>query len=209
MTGPRIPSDDRQYRVFAVELDDWFGPRRRADRPNIHLGVTCRDPKDLFDAARAGRGSAGVVREHGVRLRSDLTRGYGPTTRAEAQRQKRALTAKLMKRGFTVNGDTRVWRVYVIELDDGVGTRQHPNRPWVYVGETSLMPEERFEKHQHQVRNRKGPVYSRVVARHLLRLRPDLYEGEPVCYTRADSLVAEKALAERLARQGYSVRGGH
>lgn len=209
MTGPRNPSDDLQYRVIAVELDDAFGPRRRADRPNVHLGITCRDSKDMFDAARAGRGSAGVIREHGVRLRSDLIRNYGPTTKTEAQRQKQALTVKLMKRGYTVNGDTRVWRVYVIELDDAVGAREQPDRPWVYVGETSLTPEERFEKHRDQARNRRGPVYSRIVAKHLLRLRPDLYEGEPVCYTRTDAQVAEKALAERLARQGYSVKGGH
>ncbi len=204
-----MPSDDRQYRVFAVELDDGFGPRRRADRPNIHLGVTARDPKELFDAARADRGRVRVVREHGVRLRSDLTPNYGPTTQAEAQRQKRALTAKLMRRGFTVNGDTTVWRLYVIELDDAVGPRKRPDRPWVYVGETSRTPEERFEQHRSQARNQNGPLYSRVVARHALHLRPDLYDPERVLFTRDEARKAERALAERLARQGYSVKGGH
>lgn len=160
MTRGRVPSDDRQYRVFPVELDDDFGPRRRPDRPNIYLGTTTRS-----------------------RFHADLTRNYGPATRAESQRQKRSPATKLMRRGFTVNRDTTVWRVYEIELDDRVGPRKHPDLALVYAGESTRTPEERFEQHKSQARNRKGPVYSRVVARHGLHLRPDLNEDDPVLYT--------------------------
>lgn len=38
-------------------------------------------------------------------------------------------------------------RVYVIELSDALGGHK-PNRPDVYVGETGLTPEQRFEKHK-------------------------------------------------------------
>src|SRR5688572_16861719 len=50
---------------------------------------------------------------------------YPATTRADVDRQMAKIKAKLMKQGYTVNGETnacqdaRVWHVYVIELADG------------------------------------------------------------------------------------------
>ena len=59
----------------------------------------------------------------GVCLRADLAANYSPTTEKDARRQKTKLTNKLNRQGYTVNGDTRVWHLYVIELDDAVGPR--------------------------------------------------------------------------------------
>lgn len=86
-------------------------------------------------------------------------------------------------------------RVYVIELDDPMT---------VYVGETGLPVEERFEKHRigykssKHVRNAKNPV-----------LRPDLYEHLPTYITVKESRAAEARLASKLQNKGYKVLGGH
>lgn len=198
-----------RHRVFIIELDDAFGPRRRPDRPNVFVGITTREPTAQFERIRSGSKRHRAIRDHGIRLREDLSRNYPPTTAADARRQKRKLVEKLMRKGYTVNGDTRVWTLYVIELDDAVGPRADPALPWVYVGETSLTPEERFEQHMTKATNNKGPLYSRVVAKHGLRLRPDLYSDQPLRYTSQDAKIAEALLGERLAAKGYSVKGAH
>ncbi len=197
------------HRLLVVELDDQAGPRRRADRPNLYVGTTSGDPQERFRQIRASAKRHPLVREHGLRVRGDLTRSYRPTTANDVQRQKRKLVHKLRRQGYTVNGDTTVWHVYVIELDEMVGTSLHPDKPWVYVGETSIPVEDRFQQHLTGARNGKGRLFSPVVHRHGVRLRPDLYEAEPTLYTADDAKVAETALAGRLAASGYSVKGGH
>lgn len=83
----------------------------------------------------------------------------------------------------------------MIELDDPM---------IVYVGETGLPIEERFEKHRigykssRHVRRAKNPI-----------LRPDLYEGLPSYITVKDSRSAEARLAKKLQNKGYTVFGGH
>ena len=91
------------------------------------------------------------------------------------------------------------YRVYVIELDpEGLGDC---GKGAVYVGETSLSPEERFAKHK------SGTKAARVVTRRGLRLRPDLSPAE-VFETRGQALRAERRTANRLTHQGYRVWGG-
>lgn len=187
--------------MFVVELDDAVGPRRRPDRPHVYVGTTTADSLD--SVLRSKRRA--LVREHGVRLLPHLYRSYHPTTAADAKRQRVKLRTKLMRLGYTVAGDTTVWHVYVIELDDGT----ERDRPWVYVGETSKTPEQRFEEHRSGARNGRGRLYSTVVRRHGVRLRPDLVLGQKVLFTASDAKAEEAALADRLREAGYEVAGGH
>jgi hypothetical protein len=105
--------------------------------------------------------------------------------------------------------DPPEYQVYVIELSDDVGPRQNPDLPWVYVGQTALSPEQRFRQHRDGARNERGPLASKWPRRYGIRLRPDLYDQEPVFGTRRDAELAEAALAARLRDLGYSVKGGH
>lgn len=199
-----------QHRLFVVELDDAVGPRRRPDRPNLHVGTTVRDPAEHYSRIKQGSKRHRLLREHGVRLRQDLVSHYPPTTAADIARQKRKIINKLMRRAYAVNGDRRVWNLYVIELDDGVGPRADPAMPWVYVGQTSIDVQERFRQHVDGVRSAKGhPLYSKWAHRHGVDLRPDLYEDESPCYTLEDALTGERLLGARLERLGYSVKGAH
>jgi hypothetical protein len=101
-----------------------------------------------------------------------------------------------------VPGDRRFYRIYVIELDPKAYPRGRRGRTCVYVGETADTPEERFAEHL------RGYRASRVVRKHGLRLRPDLYRGF-VCLTRQQSRVLEAKVAARLRVQGFIVFGGH
>lgn len=197
------------YSVLVVELSDDFGPRRRPDRPNLYVGVVLGDPHIRFDAIRASKRRRAAVRNFGVRVRDDLTPPLISESEESARETASRLIKKLKRRGYAVNGYTTVWHVYVIELKDTVGPRRDPRFPWVYVGETSIGVEERYRQHVEGARNRRGRLFSPVVMKHHLRLRPDLYEAAPVLFSAHDAKKAERDLAERLASIGYSVKGGH
>jgi hypothetical protein len=97
--------------------------------------------------------------------------------------------------------------VYVVELDEVVlkDSRFRDANPGraaggacVYVGMTGLTPEERFQRHVN------GVQAARLVRRHGLRLRPDLYDGlSPIPHDVAK--VMEPFLAESLRADGYAV----
>ena len=91
--------------------------------------------------------------------------------------------------------------MYVVELDAAASNNQCA--ACVYVGETALSPQERWERHRQG-----GRTASRVVTRFGLRLRPDLAAdiGPFNCRTQAEE--AEAALAAQLRRQGFVVFGG-
>jgi len=91
---------------------------------------------------------------------------------------------------------------YVIELNDEVGDREGSERPWVYVGETGLTPEVRFEQH------RAGHKASRWVKRYGVRLRPDLYADQPPLRSKAESVAYEAWLFAYLKATGWPVKGG-
>ena len=92
-----------------------------------------------------------------------------------------------------------LYRVYVIELED-FRSRHDPRFPWVYVGQTAKTPEQRLDEHK------RGVNAARVVRKHGLRLRPDLYEREPLTTTREEAERLERRVARKLRARGYSVR---
>jgi hypothetical protein len=207
---PTDRSGERGYRLYVVELDDAIGLRRRPDRGHLYVGMTSMDPDERFrkDRMPGARPKAGV-RDHGRRLRPDLAPPEEPMSIEEARHAKRELVARLRRDGWGANGEQRVWRVYVVELSDDVGPRADLALPWVYVGQSSLTPEERVAQHLDGARNGRGKLYSTWPHRYGLRLFPELYESEPEHYCAMDAKAAERELAERLRNLGYSVKGGH
>ena len=203
-------SDDRRYRLYVVELADAAGPRRHPDRPNVYVGVTSMAPDERLrlDQRPWAKPKKGV-RDHGLRARPDLVPDQTPMPGPQAREQRRKLVDQLSRDGFTVNGNRTVWRLYVIELSGDVGPRTQPNLPWVYVGQTTLSAEERFEQHRSGARNAKGRLYSTWPHKYGSRLRPDLYDTEPLLFSKEDAVQAERVLAQRLEQLGYSVKGGH
>jgi hypothetical protein len=78
----------------------------------------------------------------------------------------------------------------------------------VYVGETSKTPAARFKEHAQGKRNKKGPLFSRIVYRHHECLLPTLYSHlNPLSTREAKKLEGE--IAEALKLGGIPVYGGH
>jgi hypothetical protein len=198
------------YRLWVVELADQAGPRVHPDRPNLYVGVTIEDPEQKFDRLKRGVRPRHPVQRHGVKLRLDLY-GHLPAydDQTDATAAKKVLAHRLRGDGFVVNGVGYRFRVYVIRLKDAVGPPKVPDKPWVYVGQTSKDVEHRWREHQKGARNGKGRLFSKVVQQHGDGLMPELYQSLPCVHTRAAALQMERKLAADLARQGFSVRGGH
>jgi hypothetical protein len=115
------------------------------------------------------------------------------------------LTQKLRSEGYTVNRNTKVWSVYVVELDKTAVS--NPGRGYVYVGETSRTPEERFKQHCGGTRHNNGPLFSRVVRRYGIKLGPDLAPRNKY-FNQASAKRGEKEHFELLKSKGFNVEGG-
>ena len=191
------------YRLIVVELDDVI-PRRDSSKPNLFVDCIKVDPEDRFANMKLSkkRWYSGYV----VRLRADLAPQTRFSTEHRADEAHRRLIKKLKGQGYTVNRDPMVWHVYVVELEKSA--LSDPGKGYVYVGETSKTPEERFIEHTTGKRNKHGRLYSSVVLRHGVRLRPDL-APKRVYFDSAASKRAEKETFDRLEAKGYKVRGGH
>jgi hypothetical protein len=198
----RGPMGARHW-VLVVELDDVV-PRRDPDKPNLYIGLTIEAPAIRYERLKMGYGPAWLQR-HLVGLRDDLTSGPF-LSRDDARLECRMAIRCLRSEGFTVNRDTRVWTVYVIEMDPK-GCRD-PGKGFVYVGETSKTPEERYKEHIKGKRNKRGRLYSRSVRKYGQRLRMDL-APEIRYFDGRSSKAAEKRWARKMKDEGYSVIGGH
>ena len=104
--------------------------------------------------------------------------------------------------------------VYVIELDREFAESRkarkanplrNPELPCLYVGYTSKSPEVRYREHMRGTCNRKGPIYSKVVYKYGVRLRPKLYEKYNPIGTQNEAMETEVLLAEALRKKGYTV----
>ena len=192
------------YQVIIVELDDVV-PRRCSEHPNLYVGKVIQDPYDKFESLKTKR-SQSWYSGHEVRLRDDLMDFVPYMSKGEADKAVREITERLMADGFTVNQNTTVWSVYVIELDKAATSGDSIG--YVYVGETSKPHEQRLQEHLMRARNSKTRLFSSVVAKHGVRLRPDLAPTE-IYFSKKASKAAEVAWAEHLRRLRYVVEGGH
>ncbi len=201
------PVSAESLRVIVVELDDVI-LRRRAELPNLYVGLTIVKPVSRrVKQLQSGVDRVRWVRGHVVKLRSDLMVDAEFDSQDSARAAKEITQKLLQAQGYTVNRGKSMWSTYVIQLDEGA--IDDPGSGWVYVGETSLSPEDRLAQHLSGARNRRGRLYSKVVRDHGQHLRYDLTEGLPVQYSSEASKRAEAELAERLRENGYRVEGGH
>ncbi|MDA7625156.1 hypothetical protein N8656_00170 [bacterium] len=192
------------YKLVVVELADVV-PRRDANKSNLYVGFADAALEGLDHVMSHAKEWA---RGHEVKLCHELARDTRFTTKKSAKKARVKLVRKLGNQGYTVNRDTTVYRVYVIELDpEGI---DHIGRGYLYVGETGKSIEERFEQHRTGARNAAGTVKLavNVVYKRGICLRHDLIPSG-VYFSRKASKEAEVRLAERLRERGYRVEGGH
>ena len=193
-----------QYGLIVAELKDVV-PRRNPSLPNLYVGITTMKLLERFELLEKGKGSP-WLKNNLITLRMDLSTEPHLRTREKATKFKKQLIDGLKSAGYTVNRNTDIWTIYVIELHSTA--IKNPGEGYVYVGETRKTPEERFCEHMSRARNGKIKLYSSVVAEHGKQLRMDLAPGVQ-CFDELSSKKSEAAWAEHLRLLGYTVEGGH
>lgn len=199
--GDSVP---HEYWLIVIELDDVV-PRRDPKKPNLYVAKTVTPPEERFAAIQRNKKQRWYT-HHVKRLRMDLANSKTYKSSEEAEQALSKLIKRLTSEGYTVNRNTQVWTVYVIELDKTAVT--NPGKGYVYVGETSKTPEERFKQHRDGARNKHGRLYASVVKQHGVRLRPDLAPRKKF-FDKASAKRGEKEHFELLKSKGYNVKGGH
>ena len=193
-----------QYGVIVVELKDVV-PRRDPSLPNIYVSVTTMDLEQRTKLLNKGKSSA-WLKNNVTSLRHDLSIVPSLTVYEEAKDQERSIINTLRTQGYTVNRNTDIWTVYVIELD--ATATKTPGQGFLYVGETKKSPEARFAEHIGRASNSKTKLFASVVANHGECLRMDLAPPGKF-FDKEASKRAEAEWAEHLRGLGYTVRGGH
>lgn len=192
------------YGVIVAELNDVV-PRRDPSLPNLYVSITSMDLAQRSELLNKGKGPKWLM-NNVTALRKDFSVEPTLSSHAEAKALKKCIIQSLKSSGYTVNRDTDLWTVYVIELDSAA--TKNPGEGYVYVGETKKTPEERFIEHTNRVSNGKTKLFSSVAANHGRRLRMDLAPTAKL-FDKESSKQAEADCAERLRGLGYKVRGGH
>ena len=199
----------KKLRIIAVELADII-ERRDLSKPNLYVGLTRVAPETRFEELLSGEGPENL-RGHFKQLRMDLIEdvseySYTKQAKKALQREKR----RLARQGHWLNGQHAVWHGYVVDLDtEGVTDF---GKGFVYVGQTSLTPEERFAIHKAP---KPAPpardLASKIVRRRGIRLNHELmnvmYPKSPV-YTAADAKSMERSWALKLKKMNYRVEAG-
>jgi hypothetical protein len=136
-----------------------------------------------------------------------------PEEGAKVKAALKTLREKLSGEGYTVNGDTTTWHVYVIELHPTKkADPKHPPKGHLYVGQTSIAVEERVGQHE------LGPTYpwkgkpkhSKPCHRRFKTLRRDMLPAafSGPFYSKELALCGESGLRLYFEALNYVVIGG-
>ena len=112
MKNEDVPA--QKYWLIVIELDDVV-PRRDPQKPNLYVAKTLTPPEKRFEAIQRSNKKHWYI-DHVLSLRSDLSTSTTYNSREDAKRARTMLVKKLMGEGYTVNRNTQVWTVYVIDL---------------------------------------------------------------------------------------------
>ena len=193
-----------QYGVIVLELSDVV-PRRDPLLPNIYVSVTTMNLEQRAELLNKGKSSA-WLKNNVTSLRHDFSIVPSLTVYDEAKDQERSIINMLRSQGYTVNRNTDIWTVYVIQLD--ATATKSPGKGFVYVGETKKSPEARFAEHIGRASNSKTKLFVAAVANHGKCLRMDLAPPGKF-FDKEASKRAEAEWADHLRNLGYTVKGGH
>ena len=106
------------------------------------------------------------------------------------------------------------FNVYIIELDKKVLENKKfkqanpayiKGKPCIYVGSTSLTPEERCKQHLTGARNKRGRLYNKYAKEFGKGLKPRLYESYNPMSSRKQAEYIEVKIAIRQKKRGYGV----
>ncbi len=195
--------------LVVIELTE--GERRVPDRPHLYVLRTQRTPEAVLKTVQEGNGPEWISGT-AMTLRNDLVPKYKPTRKLEvAQERVKRLKVDLARQGFAINGDSKTWRVYVLDIDADVA----PPIPMknrgklgkvVYVGQTSLTLSAREARHRGAPSKAGHYIGGRKSKGRVLKLNRELTPTKRL-FTEGDAKKFESQTAHKLKRVGYRVLG--
>jgi len=214
------PSPRQPEWLCVLEADNPKADRRHPAFGHVYVKRTLTAPGPSLEARV--KTDAKWIRQRICKVRYDLMPSEHepggllrpflvPQQGCVARKAEKDLKDRLSGLGYTVNGNTKVWHVYVIELELPPKPRPEHSRGYVYVGQTSIEVEERARQH------RLGPAYcasytgySRICHKYFKQLRLDLLPdwAQATFFSRCDALRAEGRLRLHLEKKGFRVEGG-
>ena len=208
------------YRIWLGQVArPGFARYHDPDRPQLLLGTTSDDPVRWMEKLTDGSlDHSKFAQTYGIEPRMDLLEtlpeefgaleSYRKTDDASAAGVASEVRAQvrdhLLGLGYVV-ADARtneVYTIYIVNLVDDSAPDPSLGK-WVYVGETSKTPEERFDEHKNGIRDNKA------AREHGRDLNYDLMKDIPQVRFRQDSQWLEADTGEKLRSRGYVVEGAH
>jgi len=198
----------KNHNLVVIELAD--EKRRIQSKPHLYVLRTQRDPEHVFETVKSGDGPkwiSGSARK----LRSDLVPNYRPTNKLDvANVRLDHLKTDLARDGYAVNGDTKTWRVYVLDVDLDVkaGAKNVKERQRIlYVGQTSTTPEKRLSQHQGKELSKKNKhIGSPKLKNRKLAINKRL-TPQKIFFTKNDAVAFETQTHKRFKALNYLVLG--
>ena len=208
------------YRIWLGEVEDpSFARYHDPDRPQLLLGSARDDPLQRMEKlADRSLDHSKFAQTYGIEPRMDLLEtlpeefgaleSYRKTDDASAAGVASEVRAQvrdhLLGLGYVV-ADARtnvVYTIYIVNLVDDSAPDPSLGK-WVYVGETSKTPEERFDEHKNGIRDNKA------AREHGRDLNYDLMKDIPQVRFKQDSKWLEAQTGEEVRSRGYVVEGAH
>jgi len=195
--------------LIAVELINM--PRRVKEIPHLYVGKTTKSVEERFSELMDGNGPKTFAGKW-LKLRQDALEFHGQIfDKKEIRKMLRSEKERLARKGHAINGSCTTWHTYVVDLDsngiNGVG------KGFVYVGQTSHTPEQRYAIHKApkpeplaidlgvEVVRERGIGLNHRLAKEL--------SPQPPFFLLKDALAAERIWARILVKRGYKVDAGH
>ena len=216
----RFGHQQRDYWVVVTQKDRrwWLGeyaselPRPvDPDRPQLMLGQCEGDPLEYIERLNMGEeGSRSAFAvEHGIKPRMVLYEMLPAEVTGEIKSGIKALGQAVNdylvnELGYVVDRrwGLEIYTVYVIDLSDDVpDPRAHP-KGWVYVGQTAVPREVRYQKHIDGINAGKG-----WVTKYHRGFNEELCARYPQVRTRVEAEALEKQAATELEEEGWNVKG--
>jgi hypothetical protein len=190
-------------------FDQWHDP----DRPQLLLGSARDNPIGRMEKLADGSlDHSKFAQTYGIEPRMDLLETLPAEIGAlesyrkkdDASEVRAQVRDHLLDQGYVLdpaNGN-ETYTIYIVNLVDDPAPDPSPGK-WVYVGETSKTPEERFDEHKNGIRDNKA------AREHGRDLNYDLMKDIPQVRFKQDSQWLEAQTGEELRSRGYVVEGAH
>jgi hypothetical protein len=194
--------------LLVVELNEPKG--RKPEKPHLYIALTSLNTDVAFQRLKEGEGPTWLL-GNVAKLRNDLIPHYRETRkRGVAEDRLEKLKKDLSRQGFGVNGDSKVWVVYVLDVDpdtEPIILDRGKNGKVIYVGQTSTTRELRAEQHAGRVLSKSGKHIGAPSTKGRNPVLNLWLSPTKELYTEDDAIVFESVTHKRLIDIGYRVLG--